>query len=134
MTHPKGLILNVYRSAGRDCTLNGITSDHDTVVLVGIIDTTGGAEAHRSPTVIPLPAHAQVFEARDDRPAVYLVIRQMGRERLVHLVPAEDNPHDCLWKYMAGGNYAATSDSRFHQLGGFYGAIAVHDRNEYQAR
>ena len=59
---------------------------------------------------------------------------------LVKIVPAvldDKNRYspDPRWTMM-GGNYAATSDSRFHEAvrritgGGSYGAVPIHDRIE----
>jgi hypothetical protein len=73
-----------------------------------------------------------------DQPAALLV--KGNGAGLVKIVPAvwceigEYNP-DPRW-CMMGGNYAATSDSRFHEAvrkitgGQSYGAVPIHDRIE----
>jgi hypothetical protein len=42
----------------------------------------------------------------------------------------QEEPHNGRVGPMMGGNYAATSDSRFSEATGQYGAIAIHDRYE----
>lgn len=118
----RGLILNVYRSAdGANCTNGGYTARFTQLTLVGVRDETKG---HNAP-VEPLGRQSQVFAPTAERPAVILVKRHIGRI-LWHLVPAG---FEGQW-FMFGGNYAATSDSRFGDITGIYGAIAVHDRVE----
>ena len=59
-----------------------------------------------------------------------------GREVIPTIYPAEVNEKGEIVKrggkwYMMGGNFANTSDSRFSDMiGGFYGAVAIHDRYE----
>lgn len=113
-----GLNLTVYRTpVFGDCTLRGISSNHDEVVVVNV-------EGPSKPS--------------DDRPAVMLVDGAL--RGTVRIVPAVENP-DGSWSpeprwTMFGGNYAATSDSRWSEaiearLGArFYGAVAIHDRIE----
>lgn len=124
----KGLTLNVYRSAdrsadGTDCTNNGYTARFTQLTLVGIKDQTkDGGNA----TVMPLNKDSQVFAPTANRPAVILVKRRVAGRDIWSLVP---HGFGGQW-FMAGGNYAATSDSRFGDITGIYGAIAVHDRVE----
>lgn len=128
---PEGLTLSVYRWAGPDCTAGGVSSRFDKVTLVGFY-------RDQDKIVTPLPEHSQVHAATETTPAVALHLRtNLG----MSLVPVEFDPAvgsyvvSSRW-YMAGGNYAATCDSRFYdaieaQTGQrFYGAIAVHDRYE----
>jgi hypothetical protein len=113
-----GLIVQVYRGArGSDCTMGGISSQATELCLVNV---------------------SGPFKPRDGVPAAMLGTgRMFGRLRIVPAVKndagewVEDSR--CL---MMGGNYAATSDSRFSDacaklLGqSFYGAVAIHDRYE----
>lgn len=126
----RGLTLRVYRSDLGDCTNGGITSRANRLVVVGTLDLTGDNERERTPRaqrVQPLPPVCQVNQATDECPAVILVKRNMGRRVLYTLRPAAGLDR---WEMM-GGNYAATSDSRFGELvEGFYGAVPVHDRFE----
>lgn len=60
--------------------------------------------------------------------AVKMVHRFLFGGDVYHIEPLE-RPTGVGW--MDGGNYAATSDSRFSRMcGGMYGAIAIHDRQE----
>ena len=104
-----GMIVSVYRdSSDYDCTRNGVTNRFDELCVVNVDGP---------------------FEPKDDCPAVRL---EQGPLNSVRLVPLEGEGR---WT-MFGGNYAATSDSRFSDaiekmLGHrFYGAVPVHDRIE----
>jgi hypothetical protein len=116
----QGLTVSVFRNAGPDCSLGGLTVDHRDLTVVNVDGPFG-------PT--------------DDRPAVMLIqgpgANHHGSNPI--LVPAVKNeagdwqPAPGWW--MFGGNYAATSDSRFGEaiakLGGTRGmAPKVHDRIE----
>lgn len=109
-----GIVVNVYRGT-YDCTNNGISSKFDTLCVVNC----------EGP-----------FQPDDKHPAVLLQQHVKGSLRLV---PASFK-HG-MWRAfpgwaMHGGNYGATSDSRFIAkcewfLGHhFYGAVAIHDRYE----
>lgn len=112
-----GLIVNVYRSSGSDCTNGGISSKHQTLCVVN-------AEGP--------------FEPTENCPAVMLDNHYPG---IVRIVPAVQGAlghwfvNKTKW-FMAGGNYAATSDSRFSYAiealtdARFYGAVSIHDRVE----
>jgi hypothetical protein len=114
-----GMIVNVYRTSTRDCTLNGISSQHDRLTLVNV----------EGP-----------FEPDDDAPAAMLIHGNApGCLRIVPAVQYEGRPNAFYPRdggVMMGGNYAATSDSRFTEacerlLGyRFYGAVPIHDRIE----
>src|SRR5512135_566668 len=102
-----GLLLNVYKAAGPDCTKGGVSSKANVLCVVNV----------------PGP-----FEPKDDLPAVLL---ESEVEGCLRLVPAEKFNGKYVKKLgaaMAGGNYGATSDSRFgkacEELLGhkFYGA------------
>lgn len=57
-----------------------------------------------------------------------VVKRTMRGKDIYHLEPVAA-PHGAGW--MAGGNYAGSCDDRFSRMvGGQYGAIPVHDRQE----
>jgi hypothetical protein len=116
-----GLLITVLRGSRNgcvsDCTMNGISSNAMELCLVNV----------EGP-----------FEPRDGIPAAMLVVGNM--RGTLRIVPAMKNDagewvKDSRW-YMMGGNYAATSDSRFDDaceklLGHtFYGAVAIHDRCE----
>ena len=106
-----GLIVSVYKDADSnyDCTMNGVTSRFTKMCVTNVDGP---------------------FDPSDDCPAVKLVKGNLpGTAKIV--------PEECEGKWsMFGGNYAATSDSRFsdkiEQMLGhhFYGAIPIHDRVE----
>lgn len=110
-----GLIVSVYRSGKYDCTNGGISATVDKVCVVNIDGP---------------------FEPRHDMPAAILTTNQMGNPVLK---PARQD-FGCPWVvqpgwFMMGGNYAASSYSRFGEalkaMGvDFYGAIPIHDRQE----
>jgi hypothetical protein len=114
-----GLIVEVYRSRMPDCTADGISKHADSLCIVNV-----DGPFHPSPGV----------------PAAMLV-RGNG-PGLVKIVPAiKLHPEDSEYRAeprwcMMGGNYAATSDSRFHLKvrlitgSESWGAVAIHDRIE----
>lgn len=140
--------LNVLRPAGQpDSTLGGITATHDRLAVVGYTVRDRAAQLHHGTAteVHTIPgAPARTITAAE--PAVILVvIEDLFGTRTARLVPATWDTQCSAWKeephwWMAGGNYAATSDSRITDLvsalldARFYGALAVHDRNEAQWR
>lgn len=118
-----GIIANVYRTGHsispdtmqvRDCTLNGWSSlfGYDQVCVVN-------AEGP--------------FEPSDDYPAVMIVPHRTVKGA-IHAVSVEH--HEAKKWTMFGGNYLASSDSRFWELcerlgaSRYHGAVAIHDRVE----
>jgi hypothetical protein len=112
-----GLIVSVFRDGDSDFSRGGVSADHTQLTVVNI---------------------AGPFGPIDDRPAVML-IQGPGSGPNPVIVPAVLSDAGA-WKpapgwWMFGGNYAATSDSRFSEaitrLGGTRGmAVKVHDRIE----
>ena len=111
MTPANALSIDVYRSAdGRDCTNDGISTRYDELLVL----------CDDGPHEIDL----------DDPPEnlVRLVKRHLFGSDIYHVEPFA-RPTGAGW--MFGGNYAASSDSRYHRLTfGMYGAVPVHDRQE----
>lgn len=125
----KGLILYFHRDAsGIDCTIGGVSSRHAQCVLVGVVDYTRSEDG--KPKLRRLPAECRVFAPSDTRPPVWLVAGKHGADDLF-IIPGrvDANEPDSRW-WMMGGNYAATSDSRFSELCGGNFAVRVHDRHE----
>lgn len=107
----KALHVSVYRDATPgDCTNGGVSSRfRDLLILCpdGFIDV----DEDNPPENLCKVVHRFLF----------------GRD-VYHVEPVV-RPKGAGW--MMGGNYAATSDSRFHALcGGFYVGIPIHDRQE----
>jgi hypothetical protein len=107
----KGLMVNVLRAVEfPDCTMGGVTSKHSHLILIG--------------EGIP-----EIFEAREDMPAVVLVKRELYSDRLgrrcayFHAEPFLT--HGVKW-HMMGGNFITSCDSRFP----CDYPIPVHDRIE----
>jgi len=134
-----GIGVDVLRQTiGRDIvdyTLGGPSASHDRLAVVGVVDTTAVPAGHRAP-VAPVPGGTRI--STDGTPPMYLLIRRgigaTADRRLFSLIPADpDGPK--LGRYMAGGNYAVCTDSRLIALcDGWYGALAIHDRDEGRAR
>lgn len=102
--------INVYRNGKYDCTNNGISSRFDELLCV-------------------CPDGFKTVDM-DNPPEnlVKVVKREFAGRMIYHVEPCVE-PNGAGW--MMGGNYAATSDSRFSALvDGQYGAIAIHDRQE----
>ncbi len=111
-----GLHVSVYANPLGDCTNNGISKGVQGLTIVNI----------DGPST-PMPG----------QPAAMLVLGPYNTPRIVPAIYCEIGEYipETRWTMM-GGNYAATSDSRFSDavkklLGhGFYGAVAIHDRIE----
>jgi hypothetical protein len=108
-----GLVINVYRWAGPDCSMRGISAQHDKLCVVNCVGP---------------------FEPSEDCPAVELVKLRHGN---VVLQPVDPEYHGGGGKWlMFGGNFGYTSDSRFNakvrELSGydFSFPVAIHDRYE----
>lgn len=80
-------------------------------------------------TVVGLGEDSEIREATDDAPAVKLVRRIIGGKLCVHAEPVDPVPEGHAG-WMMGGSYISTSDGRFADAIGFYGAVALHDRSE----
>ena len=95
----QGLTLHVYRNGLGDCTMNGISSRYNTLILIG--DDVEG------PVSVDL----------DNPPenVVKIVRRRLfgGNEEYLHLEPLDGSGNGGSKWYMAGGNIASTCDSRF---------------------
>lgn len=106
----KALNIYVYRSPRLgDCTNGGISSKYEQLLVLcenGYID---------------------IDEANPPANLVKLVRRFIRGREVFHLEPV-NAPDGAGW--MAGGNYAGSCDSRFSEMTGIYGAIAIHDRQE----
>lgn len=110
-----GLLVNVFKTSDVDCTNNGISSKVHGLCLVNVDGP---------------------FTPSKEYPAALLETHRAG---IVRIVPAGRMPNGWIrangW-WMMGGNFANTSDSRFtnavEKLTGqcFYGAVAIHDRQE----
>jgi len=107
-----GLLVDVYKNGKYDCTNGGVSARN----IKGLCLTNVSGP----------------FDPSDDYPAAKLVKQTFGFGSSVKVIPEEA---EGKWTMM-GGNYAATSDSRFsdkieEMLGhGFYGAVPIHDRVE----
>ena len=105
-----GLIVSVYKDgSGYDCTNNGVTNRADYLCVVNVDGP---------------------FEPDPTRPAVCLEPGVFPGTAVITPVEVKGQSR------MFGGNYAASSDSRWcravEQITGnpFYGAVPVHDRVE----
>lgn len=113
-----GLTVSVYANPQGDCTGGGISSK---VIQLCIVNITGPSQPD------------------EDSPAAMMVAG--NAPGLVKIVPASYNEERNEWSStpgwaMMGGNYASTSDSRFHEAvkrftgHPSYGAVPIHDRIE----
>jgi len=101
------LCVHVYRSSLGDCTNGGVTATADTVYVAGSAK-------------VPLEGYS------DHAPDLVLTRNGFGN---VIAVP-QLAPREGFIGPMDGGNYVATSDSRWSRAVGMYGAVPVHDRYE----
>lgn len=117
-----GLIVSVYRDSGSrmDCTNGGVSGRVTSLTVVNV----------EGP-----------FEPTDDRPAVMIIDGPRAGSApnpiLVNAVKVAgvwmpDRPNGMIGP-MFGGNYGATSDSRFSRAAGGRRPLPIHDRFETPA-
>jgi len=112
-----GLIVDVFRTGMQDCTNNGISRRADRLFLVNVDGPFNPGGLDIAAMLVPGNVKGTVKVV----PAVWCDIGEWAP--------------DPRWSMM-GGNYAATSDSRFHEAvrkitgGASYGAVPIHDRIE----
>jgi len=112
-----GLNVSVYRFPLGDCTLDGISSKAKDLCLVNVDGPCSPDAA--SPAAMLVPGNGR------------------GLVKIVPAILDDKNRYspDPRW-VMMGGNFAHTSDGRFHEAvrritnGGSYGAVPIHDRIE----
>jgi len=103
-TPTTGMRVAIYRAAdGDDATNGGLSSNHTQATIIGI----------EGP-----------YEVTEEAPALYLVKRLIGGRDYIHVQPTLN---DGRW-YIAGRNFAYSSDSRFSKLTRY--PIPVHDRTD----
>lgn len=110
MNNSKGLTVTVLRPAnGYDCTLNGITSQVDSILLID--ESLNG-----------------ITSIKQDEVYLTLVRRQIHQDepKYIHAVPTVNGVQKKGG--MFGGNYIHCSDSRITSLNRY--PIPVHDRFE----
>ena len=115
----KALPINVYRTSRLgDCTNGGISSKFDELLIAcdeGFIEI----DPENVPENFALVEMRRVFSTKVI-PTIYPASIKDGKAVV----------RDGKW-WMMGGNYGATSDSRFSRMiGDMYGAVAIHDRYE----
>jgi hypothetical protein len=117
----------VLRRGDYDCTLGGVSSKSDTLMVLG-------------------PNEPFVGPYRDP---VVRVIANRGSAGTIRIVPVDDEGNELDGWSMFGGNFLYSSDARFHEACDqalaesyikvglkppvpchFYGAVAIHDRFE----
>lgn len=104
----KGLIAYIYKSEGRSFSNGGISFRCNEVTVLGC-------------------PNGEIFDVTDEAPAVKFVRRMIGGKEYVHLEPVDAPPGKLP---MFGGCYVSTSDSRFREAHGVFGAIPLFDRYE----
>lgn len=129
----KGLTVDLYYGSyeSTNCVWNRPGGRPTSVTVVAIRDETTVSRSQAP--LRPLPEDLRApFTATPERPAAVLVKRRVGRTiwSIEPLTPpeAERTP------FMAGGSYAGTTDSRFGEITGMYGAVSVHDYSETWAQ
>lgn len=111
-----GLRVSVYRDAsGADTTNGGISSEVERLTVVNV-------EGPFEPNADAPPVMLVKAGRNGDYPVLFRAERRDG-DWIVRTRSSVVGP-------MFGGNYAASSDSRFSRAVGHYGAVPIHDRFE----
>ena len=140
----RALTVSVLRPAGSpDSTLGGISAGHDRLAVVGYTIRDRAAQLHygSATEVHEIPGTGTRSITEEEPPVILVVIEDLFGDRTARFTPATWDAERSQWKedpqwWIAGGNYATTSDSRLGDIvttllgERFYGALAVHDRNE----
>lgn len=106
----KCISISVYRNAeGYDCTNGGISSIYKDILI-----------PHEEGWI-------SVDENNPPENLCKVVYRELWGKTYLHIEPWK-GPEHLGW--MFGGNYAATSDSRFHEISEY--PLPIHDRQETQ--
>lgn len=113
--------------------MQGLTASIFEDKQIGNCSNGGISSRCKQVTVVGLGKRAEIFEPTDDAPAVKLVKRTIGGRTVVHAEPVNAPPAGHIG-WMAGGAFISTSDSRFSEAAGFYGAVSLHDRCETPAQ
>lgn len=140
----RALTVSVLRPAGApDATLGGISSNYARLAIVGytIRDRAAQLRHGTATEVHEIPGAPTRNIIEEEPPVILVVIEDLHGTRTARFTPATWDATRSQWKedpqwWMAGGNYATTSDSRLSDIvttllgERFYGALAIHDRNE----
>lgn len=114
-----GLVVSVFKNPLGDCTNSGISSKSKELLLVNV----------EGPTDNDHPGYQKAMLVPGNGPGLVKIVPAL------YVRVAEKWQKDPRW-CMMGGNYAATSDCRFHEAvrhitgGASYGAVPIHDRIE----
>lgn len=110
----KALRISVYKNPKyKNCSNGGITEKYDELLIVC---KNGNIEVDESNP----PENLVVYRER-----------VMGGKNSGYIEPYAPCPSGCVG-WMSGGSFAGSSDGRFSEMVGIYGAVAVHDRTESQ--
>jgi hypothetical protein len=107
-----GLSVHVYRARHGGCTNGGVSNCFDALTVFGTASC-------------PLEGHIE----HESYAAPEVELRRGLGNPYIHCGPTPMQKGHTIGP-MFGGNYAATSDSRFGEAVGFYGAVPIHDRYE----
>ena len=107
MNKARALPVDVFRASHSDCTNGGISSKFNQLL------------------VLCKDGFKEVDLDNPPQNLVQVVRREFAGRYTYHLEPVAE-PTGAGW--MMGGNYAATSDSRFSRMiGNMYGAVSIYD-------
>jgi len=104
----KGMIVDVYRANGHDCSMGGISSKHEAITITG-------------------PGIPEIEEPSEKYPEMIFEPNANRVDGNLALYPPDSYSEGKRVKwYMFGGNFAWSSDSRFPSAQ----PIKIHDRHE----
>ena len=111
--------VSIYRHGNDDCTNHGLSSKADRLPLVVLESGESSADAIQK----------LKEEGKDPDRHLLLVRRTLWNKNADYIKPLTED----RW-VMMGGNFAYTSDSRFHEFTGSRCPLPIHDRCESAAR
>jgi len=128
MSEGNGLALGIdIYTDGSDCTNGGLSAKASKAGMVSYAVGDGvPLDGYADPReLVQSPGRNAIFRLVQGRGGVILVADPTPEQ-----VEAAGGDAGRLMGPMMGGNYGATSDSRFARATGIYGAIPIHDRYE----
>lgn len=121
------LPLTVLRNSLGDCTFGGISSKATQLYLVGIKEE-GSKEVTYMENLLKEEKKLYIGYSSENCTHVILIKRKLFGQEADYIVPL-DLYKSGKW-YMAGGNFAYTSDSRFSEITGHRYPLPIFDRVE----
>lgn len=129
----RGLTVGIFKRNGMSFSNGGLSAAHDKLTVIGFFDLRQGPECGiLGPGFHQLVKSSQIFTPEVYRPPAVFVLRTFNGDDSNFVVPVDAVLFDRtpVGRYMFGGCFVSSSDSRWNELAEIYGATPLHDRTE----